>query len=306
MKFGYALTTSTRGRGLAPPELVLEQARLADQLGYHSVWVLDHVASKHRFLDPIVMLSLVGGVTRSVKLCTGILILPARNPLILAKEVGALDYMTGGRVMLGVGAGSPPEVFEVWSTSPKDRAEKLVEGIQLLKKIWSEPVVSFEGKHYKYQNIVMEPKPKQQPLPILMGGHSDAAMRRAAKYADGYIGGNEYTPDLCKTNRQKIVSYLRDYGRDPSNFVFAVELWSYCAFTPEEAKLSSEYLLSKYYGKPYEEARRSGGCIVGTIDECAKIAKSYDEAGCDVLIWSPTTPDLSQIERCATEVMRKF
>ncbi len=286
-------------------ELVLDQARKAEKLGYHSVWVFDHVVTRHRFLDPIVALSMIAGVTSRVKLGTAILILPARNPLILAKEIASLDYLSEGRVILGVGTGSAPDMHHVWSKSLRERREKMIESIELLRRIWMNPSATYEGVQYKYKDVMIEPKPIQKDVPILMGGHSEASIRRAARYADGYIGGNDYTPELLKETREKIFKHMKEFGRKTENFIFAAELWSHVGSSETEVRNASEGFLAKYFGQSYDEAKKHG-CILGTPEQCVEQIKLYRDAGLDLLIIATTTLDISQGELYAREIMPHF
>lgn len=202
----YGITLPNAGP-LATADAFVLLATRAEELGFTSLWVTDHIAmplsikspypgaSDRRvswdptvpFLDALTALTWAAAVTRSARLGTSVLVLPMRQPLAVAKTVGTLDYLSGGRVILGVGAGWMEEEFALLGQRFADRGGRAREAIRVLKACWGDDPIRFEGRYYRLPPFGMDPKPRQGVrLPVLSGGESDAALRRAAEVCDGW------------------------------------------------------------------------------------------------------------------------
>jgi probable F420-dependent oxidoreductase len=196
--------------GLGPfsvPDIMAHVARTAEQCGFESLWAPDHSAipDGHQtkcpytpdgeipggpdapLVEPISALSFVAGLTSKLKLGTGVMILPQRHPLYVAKELGTLDLISTGRAILGIGSGWCAEEFGALGLDFRQRGKRTDEAIQALRVLWRDDPSTFEGTHFSFQRIRSFPKPVQKGgVPILVGGHSRAAARRAARYGDGF------------------------------------------------------------------------------------------------------------------------
>lgn len=181
------------------PETLIELAKHAEQLGYHSIWGNDHMTTQHyvrdefpvppRFWEPLVTYSHLAAHTSTLRFGTAILVLPMRRDIVVtAKQIVTLDHLSSGRVEIGVGVGAYREEFEALSPDSKaHRGDMVEEGVEALQKLFRERVASFDGKYYKFRDVELFPKPKQTSLPIYFGGNNPAHLRRAAKSADGWI-----------------------------------------------------------------------------------------------------------------------
>ena len=190
----------------ASPENIVQVARLAERLGYHSVWVTDHVILPHQvdayypyrangrwdyppttnWLDPLLALAWAGAAAPSLELGTSVLVAPLRNPVLLAKQVASLDSLSGGRVRLGLGAGWMREEFTRVGVSFDDRGSRLVEMVRLMRALWSGETVDFHGRFFEVTGAQMYPVPVTRRVPIAFGGHTEAALRRVARIADAW------------------------------------------------------------------------------------------------------------------------
>ncbi len=177
-------------RHLATPDIIRRTAVRAEQLGYDSVWVSDHVvvpdANVDRIgagiFDPLVTLAVAAGATSRVRLGTTVLIVPYRNPVVTAKMVSSLDALSGGRVVLGVGAGWLAEESAALGVPFAERGAMTDEYLAAMRELWTSPAPSFAGKYTRFSGLKFEPKPVQQPHPpIWVGGHGRASLRRAAE-----------------------------------------------------------------------------------------------------------------------------
>lgn len=215
----------------------------AEELGFDSIWVSDHLVIPDRidspypyspdgrfrldarapYFEPLTVLTFLAGVTRRVRLGTHVLILPYRNPIVTAKVVTTLDHLSGGRVDLGIGVGWMKEEFEALGYDYFDRRGAVTdEQIQVLKAIWTEDVPSFDGEFYRFPPIGTHPHPVQRPHPpIWVGGHTRPAIRRAARLGDGWLPIGARPPaELPPAEIASSVALLRTeaerVGRDPS------------------------------------------------------------------------------------------
>ena len=224
MKFGIALPNFGR---YAQRESIVEIAKSAEDLGFDSLWVSDHIIipESHKgfgdvFYDPFATLSFVAAKTRSIQLGTSVIILPYRNPIVLAKMVSTLDVLCGGRLTLGVGVGWLEDEFEALGVSYMDRGAITDECIAVLKNLWSSDEPSYWGKYYKFSKIRFFPKPLQKPHPPLwIGGNGLVALRRAISIGNGWhpVG---LTPDEIQ-ERRRAVGELQTSNRS-SNFVISL------------------------------------------------------------------------------------
>jgi probable F420-dependent oxidoreductase len=213
MKFGLAFAASIG----TEPDSALEICRVAEQSGFESVWGGEHVIfpstieSAYPYTsdgkvpatpetpipDPLIWLAYVAAVAPTLRLGTCILILPQRNPLVLAKEIATLDYLSGGRVELGIGVGWMREEFDALGIPWERRGARTDEYVDALRTVWSGSHVEFHGEFVDFEPLTCTPRPPQgADVPILVGGDSPAALRRAAKLADGYYPGEGTTEGL--------------------------------------------------------------------------------------------------------------
>ena len=202
--------TSLPSRGeMAGPEQLRNVAQRAEALGYDHVWVSDHIILPKKvdsfypyaedgvatfkpdepYYEPLSALNFIAGCTQRVRLGTHVLIIPYRNPVLTAKILSTLDVLSGGRVILGAGVGWMEEEFQAMGLDTyKERGAVTDEYLQVYKELWTKEDASFDGKYYQISDTGFEPKPVQKPHPpVWIGGHSGPAVRRAAKYGDGWM-----------------------------------------------------------------------------------------------------------------------
>lgn len=218
----------------ATPGNIVSVARWAEELGFHSVWVTDHVAlpekvdswypyrthgrwdypSDTNWLDPLLSLQWAAAVAPSLQVGTSIIVVPLRNPLLLAKQISTLDYLTGGRVIIGAGAGWMKEEFDLIGQSYENRGKRLLEMLTLMRHCWSGEEVHFEGQFYNVSGFRMYPTPVKKDIPVIWGGHSDAAIRRCARTGDGWHP-TQITVEALAEGIEKLRQYCAEFGRDP-------------------------------------------------------------------------------------------
>lgn len=225
--------------GSDDPDGFVRIAQAAEAAGFDSIWLGDHPVRpavdattypysdtgrpiQHKedsLFDPIVMLAYIAGGTTRIKLGTAIYILPLRHPLITARDVMSLDRASRGRVLFGVGAGWLEEEFRALGVPFEKRGQRMDDAIRLLRRLWTEDVVESDSEIYPFGPVILRPKPLQQPHPpILVGGHSSAAIRRAALLGDGWI---PVAPELEELTRmlRSLNTALEERGRRRDAFV---------------------------------------------------------------------------------------
>jgi len=205
MKFGI-MFANAGPFGFGEP--LAHLARTAEEVGVESIWTVEHVVipvgykSKYPYdpsgripgpenvpiPDPLLPLAYAAAVTTRLRLATGILILPQRHPIYVAKELATLDVLSGGRAILGIGVGWLSEEFEALGIPFAERAARTAESVHAIRSLWRETPEPFEGRFFRWPALESNPKPLQRPgVPIVVGGHTDIAARRAARYGDGFF-----------------------------------------------------------------------------------------------------------------------
>jgi probable F420-dependent oxidoreductase len=229
MRFGIAYANIGH---FSTPDGAVALATAAEAAGFESLWTVEHVVVPHGYVstypyapggkmpggeefnlpEPLVWLTWVGAHTSTLRLGTGILVLPQRNPVILAKEVATLDVMSGGRVLLGVGVGWLEEEFAVIGASFSDRGRRTDEYVEAMRALWSQDMASFSGETVTFHEAILRPRPVAGGIPVIIGGHTRAAARRAGRLGDGFFPAKGDLPALLDELR----AAAEGAGRDPA------------------------------------------------------------------------------------------
>jgi probable F420-dependent oxidoreductase len=240
------------------PQYIAEAGALVEELGFHSFWVPEHVlffpeyASRYPYsddgrirgdprslLDPLTALTFVAAFTSKIRLCTGICLVPQRNPVYTAKQVADLDYLSGGRVEFGIGIGWLKEEFEALGVPWEDRAGRTRECIGVMKTLWCDEVSHYEGQYFNIQDAYQNPKPIQKPHPpLIFGGESQAALRRVASMGQGWYGFN-LTPASLEEKLKILESLLASENRRLEDILIYVSPAQGSA-SPEDIRAFSE------------------------------------------------------------------
>jgi len=211
-------------RHLATPEIIRSTAVRAEQLGYDSIWVSDHVVVPHAnvvnfgetVFDPLVTLAVLAGTTSRVRLGTTVLIVPYRNAVVTAKMISSLDALSGGRFILGIGAGWVAAESAALGVPFAQRGAMTDEYLETMRELWTTRTPSFAGKYTQFSGVVFEPKPVQKPYPpIWVGGHSRAALRRTVQFGAAWHPINR-SPDELRAGRAELTRLCRLRGRTGS------------------------------------------------------------------------------------------
>lgn len=331
MRFGVALPTCAEGLVYPLPfgdhHDLMRLAVAAEELGFDSVLVNDHLTTQRyvraqfsdppRYYEPLITLAWVAARTARIRLMTGVVVLPVREPVLLAKQVATLDQMSGGRVVLGVGVGAYREEFEAVrpDLSAIPRAELMDEGLRAVRELLDAREASFEGRHLRFADVELFPKPAQDRLPIYSSGNADGTLRRAALHCDGWMPAGMPLDRLVE-GLTTLRRYAADAGRDPDAIAIAPQLVIGVASTREEAARRfrssqvHEHLVSLQQstlrGTAIEDFLDSN--LIGTPDEIISKLQALAAVGvtelAGLIVIGSTPQELhEQMAMIATEVM---
>ena len=234
----FAIAFSNTGPFTHPAKAVA-MAQAAEAAGFESLWTVEHVVVPSEYAsaypysptgkmpggedspipDPLIWLTYVAAATTTINLATGILILPQRNPVVLAKELATLDHMSGGRLRLGIGVGWLEEEFDAIGVSFADRGRRNDEYVGAMRALWTQDKASFHGDHVNFDNCISRPRPINGTVPIHVGGDTDIAARRAGRLGDGFFPAKGTHEELARVF-DIVRDTARQHGRDPD----AIEL----------------------------------------------------------------------------------
>jgi probable F420-dependent oxidoreductase len=291
-------------------EGVLDLARRIEAVGLDSIWVGDHVSFYIPILESLTTLAFVAGVTERVRLCTGVYLMPLRNPTLTAKMTSTLDLLSGGRLSLGVGVGGefPPE-FEACGVPLAERGGRTDEGIEILRRLWSEEAVEHRGQYFDFGPVTLKPAPLQRGGPsIIVGGRKNPSMRRAGVMGDGYIS-HMCSPDQYAENMNTIRGYAEQAGRKDVPFESTAFLFSVMDDVYEDALDRAAGMLQTIYNRPFRDAAKKY-CLLGRAEDWLEQMQAFARAGARHFVfsllsdreaffdaWTTTLkPGLSQIE----------
>jgi probable F420-dependent oxidoreductase len=303
------VTSVDFGAALSSMKDVPEAARMAESLGYDYLCSGEHMMFHGAVPNSLITLAVAAGATSRIKLMSTVVLLPLYNPMVLAKMTSVLDVASNGRYHMGIGVGGEfPKEFEACGVPVKQRGSRSNEALALIKKLWTEKSVSFEGRYSKFSGVTLEPQPTQTPHPpIWVAGRKESAMRRAALFADGWIP-YMYTPEMLHESIEKIHQFGREAGRDLSNFRPGLFIFASVYPDRDEAREQAARALGKNYAQDF--SRIAGRyALYGNPDDCRKRLKEYVDAGARTVLvsWACRQSDIEQnMKLVAEEVAPAF
>jgi probable F420-dependent oxidoreductase len=236
MKYGVVFPQTEIGND---PGAIRDYIQTVEGLGYNHIVAYDHVLGAnpkrdtplkgpYTHLDPFhevfVLYSFMSAITERIEFTTGILILPQRETALVAKQAATLDVLSGGRLRLGVGIGWNWVEYEALNQEFRTRGKRVEEQVELLRRLWTAPLVTFKGKWHDFSDAGLNPMPIQQPIPVWFGGHADAVLKRVAFHGDGWMPNNPKAADV-RESLEKIDNYLKEVGRSWDDVGLEPRLW---------------------------------------------------------------------------------
>ncbi len=327
-KITFGIVLPTRGvlfSGSDPRKDVIELSKLTEEYGYDGVWAGDSILAKPR-LDSISVLSAVAGATDRLKLGTSCFAsFPLRHPILLGYQWATLDQLSGGRTILVICQGTPTQhgpiyrnEYDAFGISPKEKVARIEEGIEIIRKIWKEDNVSYDGKIYKFKNVTVQPKPAQKECPIWIAsnprstgelegppGNIEANFDRVGKYADGWMT-TMVRPDEFREDLEKVLTYVAKYGK--SKDAFKASLYYNVNMDEDKSKAAAEAadFLQKYYRED-PSGILDMWVAFGNRTEVTKKLEEFVKAGVqDFNIRFVAWDQIAQLKKFSKEVLPSF
>ncbi|HZP46729.1 MAG TPA: LLM class flavin-dependent oxidoreductase [Candidatus Binataceae bacterium] len=291
--------------GLPAPEQLCQYAEAAEAVGLDSIWLSDHIVTRNPTLDITCLFAMIAARTKRVKMGPSVLTLPARHPVHVAKTYASLDYLSGGRMIMAVGSGSDPRDLAASGIAATERGKRLDEGIEILRKLWSESHVSYHGRFYQFDDVTIEPKPADGPLDIWIGGKSDAILKRVARLGDGWFPALT-TPAEFKHDMAKLLGFGEEIGRKVSPREAGVLLLTHVT---DDAEAGWRTIAPFFRALPIPPEQLRARCLVGPAEECNQKIAEFIEAGCTKFVLRPSCPPdqvLEQIELYGSRILPQF
>ncbi|HET9200600.1 MAG TPA: TIGR03619 family F420-dependent LLM class oxidoreductase [Dehalococcoidia bacterium] len=293
---------SIAGLPFSSPDAFYRWVDVCEDSNVDSIWLTERLVSPTPFLEPLTAFGVIAGRTKRLKFGMNATVIPLRDPLVLAKQCATLDYLSGGRLLpaFGVGRDTAPE-FAATGREPRGRGERANEILQLIARLWSKDSVDFDGRYYKYSGASISPKPVQQPLPIWIGGSSDAAIRRTALYGTGWLGGI-MAPAQVAPVVQKIKAAVAEAGRVIDDDHYGAGFPFRFGSPDDEVVQRAAERLRRLGEAPVESYLALGGA-----DDILSRAAEYARAGVSKFVLSPIAAGdddfLEQTRRLDAEVL---
>jgi probable F420-dependent oxidoreductase len=303
IKIGIGLGTARSG--VPTPAQLVDYAERAEGLGIDSVWLSDRVTGTQ--LEITAVMALIAARTTKIKMGPAVLTMPAHHPVHVARAYATLDHLSGGcgRVIMAVGLGNDPRQCEVVGIPAGERGGRMEEGVAVLRKLWAERNVTHHGKYYHFDNLTIEPRPARGPLDVWIGGRTDVALKRVARYGDGWFP-SFVTPEEYADGMRRLIGYGAERGREIDPREAGVLLLSHVTDNRAQADHILQATAAVAQLPPESMAARSA---VGPAGECAERLARFVEAGCTKFVLFPICPPeelAPQIELYAREIIRRF
>ncbi|HKO10024.1 MAG TPA: TIGR03619 family F420-dependent LLM class oxidoreductase [Alphaproteobacteria bacterium] len=308
--FGIAMRNFTAFPELPDATALVEYGVRMEELGFDSLWVWDHillgVEPHFPIIDALSLLTAVAARTKRIKLGTGILVLPIRNPVLLAKQLSSIDLISKGRLLLGMASGWYKREFDSVGVPFEKRGRIMDESLEIMSRLWSEDLVAGDYPPYHMKAAVMFPKPYQRPRPpILIGGYVDRVLKRAATAADGWLT-YFYTPESFAKSWSKVCAFAAEAGKDPATLMNGNQL----PIMVGKSRAAIEAPMMEWLTKEWDYASWSestkDSAIMGTVDECVAQLKAQLEVGVQKIIFVPYQYRADQIEIIAKEIIPRL
>jgi alkanesulfonate monooxygenase len=305
VEFGLALENFTPERKVPDMEALLAYAVTAEELDFASVWAWDHLFLGARrpfpFLEALTTLSMVAARTSRVMLGTGILVLPIREPAIVAKTAATLQRGSGGRLMLGIAAGWYEREFLATGVPFRQRGQIFERNLDMMLRLWTDDDVTGEWDGRVLTHVRMLPLPRPRPQ-VLVGGYVDRVLRRAATLADGWVT-YFYTATSIAAAWSKICRYAERAGRDPAQLNLVAQVPLCVGSSYEEASGMAREYVSEYFDVPAWSEASPESAVRGTPEQCAEQIAAFLDAGVKHLVFCPYNYQTEQVRRLAAEVL---
>ncbi|HEX8863071.1 MAG TPA: TIGR03619 family F420-dependent LLM class oxidoreductase [Actinomycetes bacterium] len=306
-EFGLAVENFTPADRRPSMDRILDYASAAERLGFGSLWVWDHLFLGGRrpfpFLESMSTLAALATRTTTVALGTGVLVLPLRNPVVLAKVAGTVDLISKGRLTLGVAAGWYEREFLACGVPFRERGRIFERNLEIIDRLWREPEVTGVYGELDLRRVALQPAPPSRPRPrVLIGGYVDRVLRRVATMGDGWLT-YFYTAKSFRSAWGRIRDHAAEAGRDPDSLTNAAQLPICVSGSFEDADRRVRAFIAEYFDVPAWSESSPDSAIRGTPAQCAEQLAEHLDAGTRHVVLVPCDYAPDQVERIAAEVL---
>ena len=299
-RMDYGVHLPLIGFGKRPPSLphLMQYTETAERLGFAALSVNDHLLFARPWLDGPTALSSVLTATGEMDLMTTVALPVIRGPVALAKSMAAIDTLSGGRLIVGVGPGSSARDYAATGIPFEERFKRLDESVETLRALWREDGPPFRGEFYSTEGIVLEPRPSRQPGPPIWIGSwgSEAGLRRTARLGDGWLASAyNTTPEEFADARSRLEKHLHAAGKTPDHFPHAIAtMFFHVTQDPAEANHVCHNILAPTLNRPAQDLRER--LLIGSPEECAQKLTAYQSAGAQRIMLWPVKDEIPQLE----------
>jgi probable F420-dependent oxidoreductase len=284
------------------PDQFRSYLRRAEELGFESAWVQESVLGTGVQLAPLEAMTYAAACTSRLRLGCVVFVTPLHNPVHLAKALSTLDQLSRGRVEVGIGTGGKARPFGAFGISPDRYLARFTESLALMKALWTQPRVTFDGEFWQLTDAAMEPKPAQKPHPpIWFGANTEPALRRAVRLGDGFFGAGSSSAASFAANVAIVRQALAEAGRAPDSFGIAKRIYIAVDDDAGRARVRMNDAMERIYGRrvPSIEA----AAVAGTAADCIREVSAVAAAGAELILFTTVFDQPEQMERLAAEVM---
>lgn len=307
--FGVAARNFTAYPEMPNARALVDYGVWVEELGYDSVWVWDHmllgVEPNFPIIDSLTTLTGIAARTKRIKMGTGILVLPLRNAVGLAKQLSSMDQLSDGRLIMGMASGWYKREFDAMGIPFEKRGKIMDENLEIMRRLWTEPSVSGEYMRHNISKAVMYPKPAQPQIPILIGGYADPVLKRAAVSGDGWLT-YFYRPADFKKSWDKIINFAKEAGKDPAKLQNASQLPIMIGKSRQAVEAEMMDWLNKEWDFPAHSDCSRESAIMGSVDECVEQLREHIALGVQKIIFVPYKYQKDQVETIAKEVIPRL
>ncbi len=303
---GIAMQNFTAAPVMPDAKALIDYGVRMEQLGYESVWVWDHVLlgvdPYFPILDSLSVLTAVAARTETIRLGTGILVLPARNPVVLAKQLSSIDQISNGRLTLGMASGWYKREFDAIGVPFNKRGNIMDQNLEILTRLRQEDSVTGSYPPYEHAEAVLSPKPVQTPRPpILIGGYVDRVLKRAGVVGDGWLTYYSTAEGFAKS-WDKVRRFAADAGKDPDTLRSINQLPIYIGKSRADVEAPMlEWLTTEWDFAGWSDST-TDSAVLGTVDDCVEQLLAHLDAGVQQITLVPYRFDREQIEQIAEEI----
>jgi probable F420-dependent oxidoreductase len=273
-----------------------------EELGFDSAWAQEATLGASPQLAPIESMTYAAACTQRMRIGCVVFVSTLHSPVHLAKSLATLDQLSGGRLDVGIGTGGKFRPFAAFGISSERYVARFTEGLALMKALWTQPRVTFDGEFWQLKDAPMEPKPAQKPYPpIWFGANGESALRRAVRLGDGFFGAGSTPTDRFAGQVQVVRAALAEAGRDPASFPIAKRLYTIVDDNSVRARERMNAAMQRVYGRRVPDIEAAA--VAGTPQECAAEVARAAAAGAELVLFTTMADPAEQAERVAGEVL---